>query len=124
MYDGRFVCLFFKIISEVLLLIILANIAREVAKKVFCEATIGSRNDEHGETIRRLIDRPYFRVRIYPDVEVIELLGGLKNVIAMCAGFADGLKAGFNTRAAVYLFLLFFFLIHCFIVFVVSRFFD
>lgn len=85
----------------------LANIAREVAEKVFCEATIGSRNEQHSEVVRELMDRPYFRVRVYPDVEIIETLGGLKNVIAMCAGFADGLKAGFNTRAAVS--LLFFF---------------
>ncbi|UJR20675.1 hypothetical protein I4U23_023796 [Adineta vaga] len=78
-----------------------ANIAKEVADKVFCEATIGSRHDEHSETVRQLIDRPYFRIRFYPDVEIIEILGALKNVIAMCAGFSDGLKAGFNTRAAV-----------------------
>lgn len=29
------------------------------------------------------------------------MLGALKNVVAMLVGFADGLKAGFNTRAAV-----------------------
>jgi glycerol-3-phosphate dehydrogenase len=34
-------------------------------------------------------------------VEIIEMLGALKNVISMLAGFAEGLKAGFNTRAAV-----------------------
>lgn len=78
-----------------------ANIAREVADRIFCEATIGSRNEEHSEIIRQLIDRPYFRLRFYPDVELTEILGALKNVVAMLAGFADGLNAGFNTRAAV-----------------------
>ncbi|CAF1242533.1 unnamed protein product [Adineta steineri] len=78
-----------------------ANIAKEVADKVFCEATIGSRDEEHNDIVRQLIDRPYFRIRFYPDIEIIEILGALKNVIAMCAGFVDGLKAGFNTRAAV-----------------------
>lgn len=79
----------------------LANIAKEVADKVFCEATIGSRDAHHSEIVRQLIDTSHFRLRFYPDVEIIEILGALKNVIAMCAGFADGLNAGFNTRAAV-----------------------
>ena len=123
MMGGWLVC-FFKIISIALSLIILANIAREVAQKVFCEATIGSRNDEHSEIIRQLIDRPYFRVRIYPDVEVIEILASLKNVIAMCAGFADGLKAAFNTRAAVCFLSLSIYSFSIFFFFVISRFFD
>ena len=79
----------------------LANIAKEVAEKVFCEATVGSRDDKLSEIIRQLIDTPAFRLRVYPDVEIIEMLGALKNVVAMLAGFAEGLKAGFNTRAAV-----------------------
>jgi glycerol-3-phosphate dehydrogenase len=29
------------------------------------------------------------------------MLGGLKNIVSMLAGFAEGLDAGFNTRAAV-----------------------
>jgi len=37
----------------------------------------------------------------FPDVEIIEMLGAIKNVISMLAGVAEGLKAGFNTRAAV-----------------------
>jgi len=78
-----------------------ANIANEVAEKVFCEATVGSRNDKHSEIIRQLIDAPHFRLRFFPDVEIIEMLGAIKNVISMLAGVAEGLKAGFNTRAAV-----------------------
>lgn len=78
-----------------------ANIANEVAGKIFCEATVGSRDEQHSEVIRQLIDTDSFRVRFYPDVEIIEMLGALKNIVAMLAGFADGLKAGFNTRAAV-----------------------
>jgi glycerol-3-phosphate dehydrogenase len=29
------------------------------------------------------------------------MLGALKNIVSMLAGFSEGLKAGFNTRAAV-----------------------
>lgn len=78
-----------------------ANIANEVAEKVFCEATVGSRDDKHSEVVRQLIDTPNFRVRVYPDVEIIEMLGAVKNIVAMLAGFSEGLEAGFNTRAAV-----------------------
>lgn len=78
-----------------------ANIAKEVAEKIFCEATIGSRDETNSEIVRQLIDTPVFRLRFYPDVEIIEMLGALKNIVSMLAGFADGLKAGFNTRAAV-----------------------
>lgn len=74
-----------------------ANIAKEVADKVFCEATVDSRDENHSSIIRQLFDRSHFHL----DVEIVEILGAVKNVMAMVAGFADGLKAGFNTRAAV-----------------------
>ena len=80
---------------------VLANIANEVAEKVFCEATVGSRNEKHSEVVRQLIDTPVFRLHFFPDVEIIEMLGALKNIVSMLAGFAEGLKVGFNTRAAV-----------------------
>ncbi|CAF2080473.1 unnamed protein product [Rotaria magnacalcarata] len=78
-----------------------ANIANEVAKKIFCEATVGCRDDKHSEIIRQLIDTPVFRLRFFPDIEIIEMLGGLKNIVSMLAGFAEGLDTGFNTRAAI-----------------------
>ena len=100
-FNGRFVNHLLLFGSIRLLLFCLANIAKEVADKVFCEATVGSRDENHSAIVRQLFDRPHFRLRFYPDVEIIEMLGAVKNVIAMLAGFADGLKAGFNTRAAV-----------------------
>ncbi|CAF1111018.1 unnamed protein product [Rotaria sp. Silwood1] len=78
-----------------------ANIANEVAEKVFCESTVGSRNDKHSEIIRQLIDTSHFRLRFFPDIEIIQMLGGLKNIVSMLVGFSEGLGAGFNTRAAI-----------------------
>ncbi len=86
---------------DTILIFFLATIANEVLENIFCEATVGSRDDKHSEIILQLIDTPDFRLRVFPDVEIIEMLGALKNIIAMLAGFADGLKAAFNTRAAV-----------------------
>jgi glycerol-3-phosphate dehydrogenase (NAD+) len=86
-----------------MILFYLANIAKEVAEKIFSEATVGSRNEKHSAIVRQLIDRPHFRLRFYPDVEIIEMLGALKNVVAMLLGIVDGLKVGVNTRAAVIL---------------------
>mgnify|MGYP002385561302 FL=1 len=80
-----------------------------MAEKVFCEATVGSRDEQHSELIHKLIDTPDFRLRFFPDVEIIEMLGGLKNIVAMLAGFSEGLEAGFNTRAAVRITMSFFF---------------
>jgi glycerol-3-phosphate dehydrogenase (NAD+) len=78
-----------------------ANIANEVAAGTFCEATVGTRNYEHGQIIKSLIQTDDFRIVIKPDVEVIEVLGALKNIVAIAAGFSDGLGYGDNTKAAV-----------------------
>jgi len=78
-----------------------ANIANEVANENFCEATIGSRNIENGILLKQALQTPYFRIVTVKDAEVVESCGALKNIVAVGAGFCDGLKFGDNTKAAV-----------------------
>lgn len=78
-----------------------ANLANEVAQEQFSEATIGCYNDANGEIFRQLLNTSYFRIRVIHDVHGVELCGALKNVVALGAGFVDGLGMGENTKAAV-----------------------
>ena len=78
-----------------------ANLANEVAAEMFCEATIGSRNKEFGHLLKDALQTNYFRIVVVQDAEVVEACGALKNIVAMGAGFCDGLSFGDNTKAAV-----------------------
>jgi glycerol-3-phosphate dehydrogenase (NAD+) len=53
------------------------------------------------ENIKRLFHRPYFHVHLVSDVAGVSLGGALKNIIALAAGFVDGLGWGDNAKAAV-----------------------
>lgn len=78
-----------------------ANIASEIAKEMFAESTIGFNNPENGQIFQRLFNRPYFKVDIIHDVAGVEMCGSLKNVVAIAAGFIDGIQAGMNAKAAL-----------------------
>eukprot|EP00937_MAST-01D_sp_MAST-1D-sp2_P003777 g3777.t1 len=78
-----------------------ANVANEVAKDQFCETTIGYKVPEHGAALQRLFHTPCFRVRTVQDTVGVELCGALKNIVAIGAGFCDGLGYGGNTKAAI-----------------------
>ncbi|KAK6344092.1 glycerol-3-phosphate dehydrogenase [Orbilia brochopaga] len=90
-----------------------ANIANEVAQEKFCETTIAY--DPPGTLTpvpeefpvvnhalwKALFHRPYFHVSMIHDVAGTSLGGALKNVIAIGAGFMDGMGWGDNAKAAI-----------------------
>uniref|UniRef100_A0A6Q2WRY1 Glycerol-3-phosphate dehydrogenase [NAD(+)] n=1 Tax=Esox lucius TaxID=8010 RepID=A0A6Q2WRY1_ESOLU len=78
-----------------------ANIANEVAEEKFCETTIGCKNQEWGVILKELMQTTNFRVTVVEEADVVEICGALKNVVAVGAGFCDGLGFGDNTKAAV-----------------------
>lgn len=52
-------------------------------------------------TFKALFHRRYFQVRVVSDVAGVSLGGALKNIIAVAAGFVDGLGWGDNAKAAI-----------------------
>ncbi|RZC60084.1 hypothetical protein C5167_021844 [Papaver somniferum] len=79
-----------------------ANIGDEIAMEKFSEATIGYREDkEVAQRWVQIFGTPYFRVSAVRDIEGVELCGTLKNVVAIAAGFVDGLEMGNNAKAAI-----------------------
>lgn len=78
-----------------------ANIADEVAREQFCESTLGYRIDANAQSWLALFHTPRFRVSAVKDIYGVELCGALKNIVALGAGFADGLDCGANTKAAI-----------------------
>lgn len=78
-----------------------ANVAADVANEQFAETTIGYEDVETAQVFQLLFDTPYFKVNAVPDIAGVELCGALKNVVALAAGFVDGLGLGSNTKAAI-----------------------
>ncbi|KAM8806691.1 glycerol-3-phosphate dehydrogenase 1-like protein [Eudromia elegans] len=78
-----------------------ANIAKEVAEEKFCETTIGCKNEKQGQIFKELLQTPNFRITVVDDCDTVEICGALKNIVAVGAGFCDGLDFGDNTKAAV-----------------------
>ncbi|GME73559.1 unnamed protein product [Ambrosiozyma monospora] len=87
-----------------------ANLAPEVAKCKWSETTVayktpadfrGKGKDVDQAVLKHMFHRPYFHVRVIEDVAGISIAGALKNVVAMTAGFVEGLGWGDNAKAAV-----------------------
>lgn len=57
-------------------------------------------DEETAKKVQSLFATPYMRVYINKDIRGVELCGALKNIIALAAGFGDGLGFGDNCKAA------------------------
>jgi glycerol-3-phosphate dehydrogenase (NAD(P)+) len=76
------------------------NIAREVAEQKPTASVVASLEEEVSVRIRTLLTTRHLRVYHAHDVVGVELAGALKNIIAIGAGFNDGMGYGDNAKAA------------------------
>ena len=77
------------------------NIAYEVAQDRYAEAVVALNNHNDSIEAARLFCTPHFKVRASNDVVGVEIGAALKNIVALAAGFCDGMKLGANTKAIV-----------------------
>lgn len=75
--------------------------AEEVARSLPTSIVAASHNLSAAEKVQSLMSGSNMRIYTNPDVIGAEIGGALKNVIAICVGFCNGLKFGDNTRAAL-----------------------
>lgn len=76
------------------------NLSREVASEQPTAAVVASYSSEVALRARSVLTTAYFRVYNSDDVIGVELGGALKNIIAIGAGFSDGMGYGENAKAA------------------------
>ncbi len=77
------------------------SFALEVAKEIPTAVVAASGSEDAALAVQELFQTDYFRVYTGSDVIGVELGGALKNVIALGAGVAAGLRCGHNTLAAL-----------------------
>ena len=77
------------------------SFAREVAMGLPTAVSIAAEEPELARRAQAAFASPTMRAYTTGDVVGIELGGALKNVLAIGAGMAEGLKFGHNTRAAL-----------------------
>jgi glycerol-3-phosphate dehydrogenase (NAD(P)+) len=75
------------------------NLAREIIAGQPAGALVASRFDEVVDRIQALFEGSWMRMYGGKDVIGTEIGGSFKNIIALAAGVADGMKLGDNTKA-------------------------
>ncbi|KAH8388286.1 hypothetical protein KR093_002806, partial [Drosophila rubida] len=77
-----------------------ANSAMEMAQGKLSEITIGCNDATHAQQLCNLFETDNCKVFSIDDVDGVELCNTLKDLVALSAGFIDGLRLGENARVA------------------------
>ena len=77
------------------------NMAREIAAGLPAGSVVASRDAELAAELAGVLGSDRLRVYTNSDLLGVELAGALKNVIALAAGFVDGLALGDSGKAAI-----------------------
>lgn len=77
------------------------NLAREIAARQPAASVVALADEELARAAQETFMTRYFRVYTNPDVVGCEVAGASKNVMALAAGIADGLRLGDNAKAAL-----------------------
>ncbi|HCU73591.1 MAG TPA: glycerol-3-phosphate dehydrogenase, partial [Chloroflexi bacterium] len=77
------------------------NLAREIVAGEPATSVVASTSSVLATQVQGRLRAPTFRTYVSGDVVGVELAGALKNVIAIGAGMADGLRFGDNAKAAL-----------------------
>lgn len=75
--------------------------AKEVAAGMASAMVVASKEAASTAAVQEVFHNPSFRVYSSEDIVGVQVGGALKNIIAICAGLADGLGMGQNARAAL-----------------------
>jgi glycerol-3-phosphate dehydrogenase (NAD(P)+) len=76
------------------------NLAKEIIAGSPASAVVASEYPDSAEAAQDILTSATFRAYVSRDVVGVELAGALKNVIALGAGFCDGLAIGDNAKGA------------------------
>ena len=77
------------------------NLAREIAAGLPAVTVVASDDPDLAAEFGELLGTDRFRVYTNPDLIGVELCGALKNVVALAAGFVDGLGFGDSAKAGI-----------------------
>lgn len=75
--------------------------AEEVARNIPTSIVAASKSLPIAEIVQNVMANDTLRIYTSTDLIGVEIGGAIKNVIAVCAGFCDGMGLGDNTKAAL-----------------------